>query len=70
MVTRKANNQTKHIRFFQRHWRHFDFESRRFQNLARALSPAYLRLGGIAANLAIFEENCESDENESDNVTE
>jgi len=29
------------------------------QNLAKGLSPGYLRLGGNAANFAIFEEKCQ-----------
>ena len=37
------------------HWKHFSFTSRRVQNLAKGIQPAYLRLGGTAADLARFE---------------
>ncbi|XP_072026930.1 heparanase-like isoform X2 [Amphiura filiformis] len=35
-------------------WRQFDFNSDRLKNLARALSPAILRLGGTDADFLIF----------------
>ena len=35
-------------------WKNFDFKSPRVLNMARALSPAYLRLGGTAADLLFF----------------
>ena len=38
-----------------RFWKHFSFTSRRVQNLAKGIQPAYLRLGGTAADLARFE---------------
>jgi heparanase 1 len=37
-------------------WRNFDFDLNRLQEMAKALSPAYLRLGGTAADLLIFDE--------------
>jgi hypothetical protein len=40
-------------------WKNFDFESKRLQNLAKGLSPAYLRLGGTDADFAIFKEKCD-----------
>ncbi|XP_038046652.1 heparanase-like [Patiria miniata] len=38
------------------HWKDDDLGSRRLQNLAKGLSPAYLRLGGSRANFATFKE--------------
>ncbi|XP_072020825.1 heparanase-like [Amphiura filiformis] len=35
-------------------WKHFDFNSTKLQNLAIALSPAILRLGGTDADFLIF----------------
>lgn len=37
-------------------WRHFRFKSKKLINLARGLSPCYFRLGGTAADLALFQE--------------
>ncbi|TRY70553.1 hypothetical protein TCAL_02349 [Tigriopus californicus] len=38
-------------------WKHFRFDSKKLINLARGLEPCYFRLGGTAADLAIFQEN-------------
>ena len=38
-------------------WKNFDFASTRVKNMAKALSPAFLRLGGTAADLVTFKEN-------------
>jgi hypothetical protein len=45
--------------FCQHRWKNFDFESRRLQNLAKGLAPAYLRLGGTDADFTVFEETCD-----------
>ena len=37
-------------------WKNFDFDSKRVLKMAQALSPAYLRLGGTAADLLYFKE--------------
>ena len=37
-------------------WNRFDFNHPRVLNMAKALSPAYFRLGGTSADLTIFEE--------------
>ena len=37
-------------------WRNFDFHSRAVLSMAKALAPAYLRVGGTAADLLIFRE--------------
>lgn len=37
-------------------WKNFDFKASRVINMAKALSPAYLRLGGTAADLLYFKE--------------
>ena len=49
-------------------WRHFDFHSARVINMARALAPAHLRLGGTAADLLIFDE-ATSNANTSDETS-
>ena len=36
-------------------WKNFDFHSEKVRNMASALSPAYLRLGGTAADLLTFD---------------
>ena len=41
-------------------WKNFDFKSPRVLNMAKALSPAYLRLGGTAADLLFFKEHSRS----------
>ena len=41
----------------QERWKNFDFNSGRVRAMARALAPAYLRLGGTAADLLIFQED-------------
>jgi hypothetical protein len=53
--------QTTSILLFvlQHRWKNFDFESRRLQNLAKGLAPAYLRLGGTDADFTFFEESCD-----------
>ena len=38
-------------------WKNFDFSSKRLLNMARALAPAYLRIGGTAADLLDFRVN-------------
>ena len=38
-------------------WKDFDFSSKRVLNMARALAPAYLRIGGTAADLLTFRVN-------------
>ena len=38
-------------------WKNFDFSSKRVLNMARALAPAYLRIGGTAADLLTFRVN-------------
>ncbi|XP_055865224.1 heparanase-like isoform X1 [Biomphalaria glabrata] len=38
-------------------WRGFDFSSQKLQNLAHALSPAYIRIGGTDADFLIFNPN-------------
>ena len=37
-------------------WKNFDFEAKKLQEMAKALSPAILRLGGTAADLLYFKE--------------
>ena len=41
-------------------WKNFDFDSAKVLAMAAALSPAYLRIGGTASNLLLFDED-ESD---------
>ena len=43
-------------------WKNFDFDSDRVLNMAKALAPAYLRLGGTAADLLTFKEKLTSKE--------
>ena len=43
-------------------WKNFDFHSERVLNMAKALSPAYLRLGGTAADLLTFKEKLTKDQ--------
>ena len=38
-------------------WKDFNFSSKRVLNMARALAPAYLRIGGTAADLLTFRVN-------------
>ena len=40
-----------------KNWKQLDFSNQRVINMARALSPAYVRLGGTGADLAIFDES-------------
>lgn len=37
-----------------KNWKQLDFNNRKVINMAKALSPAYVRLGGTGADLAIF----------------
>ena len=39
-----------------KNWEQLDFNNRRVINMASALSPAYVRLGGTGADLAIFDD--------------
>jgi heparanase 1 len=43
-------------------WKNFDFHSEKVLNMASALAPAYIRLGGTAADLLTFAPNDEEDE--------
>ena len=43
-------------------WKNFDFYSNRVLNMAKALAPSYLRLGGTAADLLTFKEKLSSKE--------
>ena len=43
-------------------WKNFDFHSDRVLNMAKALAPSYLRLGGTAADLLTFKEKLSSKE--------
>ena len=40
-----------------KNWKQLDFSNRRVINMAKALSPAYVRLGGTGADLAIFNDS-------------
>lgn len=39
------------------HWPHVNFTSERFFNLARGLSPAFLRIGGTAEDFVIYDDS-------------
>ena len=41
-------------------WKNFDFSSKKVLNMAKALSPAFLRIGGTAADLLNFQINSPS----------
>ncbi|XP_038058596.1 heparanase-like isoform X2 [Patiria miniata] len=45
-----------------KHWMHFNFSSAKLQTMTRALSPAYLRLGGRAGDFLIFKNPCDGSE--------
>ena len=40
-----------------KNWKQLDLNNRRVINMAKALSPAYVRLGGTGADLAIFNDS-------------
>ena len=50
-------------------WKNFDFDSDRVLSMARALAPAYLRLGGTAADLLTFKEKLTPGELQPMNTT-
>ena len=48
-------------------WKNFDFNSEKVLNMASALSPAYLRLGGTAADLLTFDPHADKLVDDGDN---
>ena len=45
------------LNLIRHRWKHFDFSSLKLQNLAKGLSPAYLRMGGVGADFLLFDPN-------------
>ena len=44
-------------RLVAENWKNFDFKSTKLLNMAKALSPAYFRLGGTSADLLYFKKH-------------
>ncbi len=51
-----------------RKWMNFDFNSPAIQSMAKALSPAFFRLGGTAADLVIFKLDTEDEYDDGQNA--
>jgi hypothetical protein len=47
-------------RLVAENWKNFDFKSTKLLNMAKALSPAYFRLGGTSADLLYFKKHHKS----------